>query len=121
MTGGCIDRLRMAGCRPGTSAVVWRAQMRAAFDDLSRDLHVDSSWVIAVGLAAAARVLWNTASFRSICLMLWRIPVGCPFPDVANHVLQSIPVRRECTHRRGALETIGIGILARKISLPGVC
>src|SRR5438445_10935021 len=94
--------------------------MRAAFDDLSWNLHIGGSGVVTVGLAAAARVLGNAASLRRICLMLWRIPVGGPFPDVADHVVQPVPVGRECTDRRGALEAIGIGILAREFSLPGI-
>src|SRR5437867_11920176 len=121
MTGGSIDRLRMARCRPVASAVVRRAQMRAAFDDLSWNFHIGRSGIVTVGLAAAARVLWNAASLRSICLMLWRIPVGRPFPDVANHVVQPVPVGRECTNWRCALEAVGIGILAREFSLPRFC
>src|SRR5882762_9430087 len=101
MTGGSIDRLRMARCRPVASAVVRRAQMRAAFDDLPWNLHVGGSGVVTAGLAAAARVLRNAAGFWRIRLMLWRIPVSGPFPDVADHVVQAVPVWRERSHRRG--------------------
>src|SRR6478752_8109459 len=45
MACGGVDRLRMARCRPVTSAVVRRAQMRAAFDDLPWDLHICRSWI----------------------------------------------------------------------------
>src|SRR5437867_8773996 len=79
MTGGSIDRLRMARCRPVASVVVGRAQMRAAFDALSWNFHIGRAGIVTVGRAAAARVLWNAASLRSICLMLWRIPIGRPF------------------------------------------
>src|SRR4029450_2034153 len=103
MTGGSIDRLRMARCRPVASAVVRRAQMRAAFDDLSWNFHIGRSGGIAVGLAPAARVLWNAAGLRGIRLMLWRIPVGRPFPDVADHVVEGVPIRRKCGERRRAL------------------
>src|SRR4029079_621284 len=61
MACGGIDRLRMARCRPVTSAVVRRAQMRAAFDDLPWDLHICRSGIEAVGLGAAARILRNAA------------------------------------------------------------
>src|SRR6476469_9518045 len=57
MTCGSIDRLRMARCRPVASAVVRRAQMRAAFDDLLWNLDVGRSGVVAAILAPAARVL----------------------------------------------------------------
>src|SRR6476661_7286525 len=96
MTGGCVDRLRVARSRPVASAVIRRAQMRAAFDDLLWNLHVGRSGVVAVVLPPAARVLRNAAGLRRIRLMLWRIPVGRPFPDVADHVVEAIPIRREC-------------------------
>src|SRR5882724_12757030 len=121
MTGGSIDRLRVARCRPVASAVVRRAQMRAAFDDLSWNLHIGGSGVIAIGLAPTARVLRDAASLRCIRLMLWRIPVGRPFPGVADHVVEAVPVWRECTDRRGALEAVGIDVLPWKLTLPGIC
>src|SRR5262245_20795145 len=40
VTRGCVDRLRMARSRPVASAVVRRAQMRAALDDLAWNLHI---------------------------------------------------------------------------------
>ena len=120
MACGGIDRLRMARCRPVTSAVVRRAQMRAAFDDLPWDLHICRSGIEAVGLAAAARILRNAAGLCRIGLMFWRIPVGRPFPDVADHVVQSVRVRRECGYRRSAFEAVGLGVLTRKFTLPGV-
>src|ERR1700754_1477363 len=78
MTCGSVDRLRMARCRPVASAVVRRAQMRAAFDDLLWNLDVGRSGVVAAILAPAARVLRDAAGLRRIRLMLWRIPVGRP-------------------------------------------
>src|SRR6478609_9862465 len=94
--------------------------MRAAFDDLSWNFHVGRSGVIAVGLAATARILRDAASLRGICLMLWRIPIGRPFPDVPDHVVEAIPIRRERVHRRSALKTVGICVLAREFTLPGI-
>src|SRR5882757_7826827 len=70
MARGGVDRLRMARCRPVASAVVRRTQMRAAFDDLSWNFHIGRSGIVTVGLATAARVLWNAASLRRIRLML---------------------------------------------------
>src|SRR5882757_239628 len=121
MTGGSIDRLRMPRCRPVASAVVRRAQMRAAFDDLPWNPHVGRSGIITVGLAAAARVLRDAASLHGICLMLWRIPVGRPFPDVADHVVEAIAILRECGDRRRALKAVRIGVLVREFALPGIC
>ena len=120
MTGRGVDRLGMARCRPVASAVVRRAQMRAAFDDLSWNFHIACSGVEAVGLATAARILRNAAGLRRIRLMLWRIPVGGPFPDVSDQVVQPISIWRELTDWRSALEPIRIDILARKLALPCV-
>ena len=120
MAGGGVDRLRMARSRPVASAVIRRAQMRAAFDDLLWNFHIGRSGVVAVVLAPAARVLRNAAGLRGIRLMLWRIPVGRPFPDVADHVVKSVTVRRECGDRRRAFKTVRIGVLAGKFTLPGI-
>src|ERR1700722_16825455 len=118
MTRGCVDRFRMARSRPVAPAVIRRAQMRAAFDDLLWNPDVGRSGIVAAILAPAARVLRDAASLRSICLMPWRIPVGRPFPDVADHVMEAVAVRRECSDRRSAFETVGIGVLAWKLTLP---
>src|SRR4029079_17018359 len=110
----------MARCRPVTSAVVRRAQMRAAFDDLLWNFDVGCSGIEAVGLGAAARILRNAAGLCRIRLMLWRVPVGRPFPDVTDHVVHSVSVRREGGDRRSAFEAVGLGVLARKFTLPSV-
>src|SRR6476620_12214209 len=120
MTGGSIDRLRMARCRPVASAVVRRAQMRAAFDDLLWNLDVGRSGVVAAILAPAARVLRNAAGFWGVGLVPRRVPVGRPLPDVADHVVQPVTVRRERGDRGGALEAVRPGVLARKFALPGI-
>src|SRR5262245_6072903 len=101
----------MSRGRAVASAILWRAQMRAALDDLLWNFHIGGSGVVAVGLAAAPRVLRDAARLRGIRLMLRRIPVGRPFPDVADHVVEAVAVRRECGDRRGALEAVGIGVL----------
>src|SRR6266478_5707814 len=120
MTGGSIDRLRMAGCRPVASAIVRRAQMRAAFDDLPWNLHLGGSEVVAVDLTPAARVLRDTAGLWRIGFVPRRIPVGRPFPDVADHVVESVTVRRECRDRRRAFEAVRLCVLAGKFTLPGI-
>src|ERR1700761_7048896 len=104
MARGSVDWLRMTRSRPVTSAVVRRAQMRAAFDDLSWNFHIGRSGVVAVDLAATARILRDAASLHGVCLMLWRIPIGRPFPDVADHVVEAVAVRRKCADRRRALK-----------------
>src|ERR1043165_9702057 len=99
MTSRGIHRLRVSRRRPVASAVVRRAQMRAAFDDLSGNLHIVRSGVVAVGLLAAARILRDAASLGSIRLMLWRIPIGRPSPAVADHVMDAIAGQCVSTER----------------------
>src|SRR5258705_3397592 len=89
-----IDRLRMARCRPVASAIVRRAQMRAAFDDLPWNLHIGGSEVVAVDLTPAARVLRDTAGLWRIGFVPRRVPVSRPLPDVADHVVQPVIVQR---------------------------
>ena len=62
--------------------------------------------VVAAFLAPAARILRNAASLRRVGFVLWRVPVGGPFPDVADHVVEAVAVRRERSHRRGAFEAV---------------
>src|SRR6478736_3929663 len=121
MTRGGIDRLGMARSRPVASAVVRRAQMRAAFDDLLWNLHVGRSGVVAVVLAPAARVLRNAAGLWGVGFVPRRVPVGRPLPDVADHVVKSVTVWRKCADRRRALEAVRIGVLVREFTLPGIC
>src|SRR5580704_5457056 len=74
VTRGCVDRLRMARSRPVASAVVRRAQMRTAFDDLLWNLDVGRSGVVAAILAPTARVLRDAAGFWCIGLVPRRVP-----------------------------------------------
>ena len=49
-----------------------------------------------------------------------RIPIGGPFPDIADHVVQAVAVRRERGDGRCALEAVRAKVLPRKFTLPGV-
>src|SRR5215207_10432081 len=120
MTGGCVDLLGMARSRSIASAVVRRAQVRAALDDLARDPDVRRGRVVAAVLAPAARVLRDAAGFRRVAFVLLRVPVGRPFPDIADHVVDAMAVRRERSDRRRALEAVAVRVLPRKLTLPGV-
>src|SRR5262245_57235812 len=108
--------------RGGTvaAAIVWRAQMRAAFQDLTRDLDVRLAGVVARLLASAARILWNAARLGRIAFVLGRPPICGPFPHIADHIVEAVAVGRKRGHRRRALVTIEAQILARKFSLPGI-
>src|SRR5262245_52437968 len=99
MTCRGIDRLRMSRSGAIATAVIRRAQMRAAFDDLARDLDVGLARIVAALLAPAARILWDAAGLRRVGLVLRGIPVRRPFPDIADHVVKAVSVRRKCPDR----------------------
>src|SRR6516162_7848330 len=120
MAGRGIDRLGMARGGAVTAAIIWRAEMRAAFQDLARNLDLRLAGIVARVLAAAARVLRDAAGLRRIGLVPGRPPVGGPFPDIADHVADAVAVRRKRGHRRGALIAVLTEILDREISLPDV-
>src|SRR6266404_2961876 len=102
MTRRSIDRLGVTSGRPVASAVIWRAQMRATLDHLARNPDVGLTGVVAAIFAAAARILWNAACLRRIGFVPGRIPLGRPFPDIADHVVDAVAVRGESGQRRGA-------------------
>src|SRR5215212_6917860 len=120
MARGSIDRLRVARSRPVAAAVVRRAEMRAALDHLSGNLDVRQRGVVAVVLPSAAWIFGDAARFRRVGLVLRRIPVRRPFPDVADHVVDAVAVRRERRHRRSALEAVLTEVLVREFALPDV-
>ena len=117
-----VDVSMLGMARGGTiaPAVIRRAQMRAALDDLAGDFDVGLTGIVARGLGAAARVFRNAAGFWSIGLVLLGVPVGSPFPDIADHVVNAIAVRRERRDRRGPLVTIVVQVLPGKFALPGI-
>src|SRR5262245_15666830 len=97
-----IDRLCMTRCRAIAAAIVWCTQERAAFQNLSWNPHLRLAGVVARTLRATAWVAWNAARLASVGGMSRREPVVGPFPHVADHVVEAITIRRECSHWRGA-------------------
>ena len=120
MAGRGIDRLGMAGGRPITPAVVRRTEVRAAFQNLARNFDVRQARIVALLLPPAPRVFGNAAGLRRVGLVLRRVPIGRPFPDIADHVVQAVAIRRKGRYGRGALVAIDVQILAWKLALPGV-
>src|ERR1700680_5000770 len=110
----------MARGRPVATAVIRRAQMRAALDDLARNLDPRLAGIVAVGLDPAARILRDAARLWRVASMPGRIPIGGPLPDIADHVGEAKAIRRKRIDRRGARVTIAYEILARKFALPGI-
>ncbi len=52
--------------------------------------------------------------------MAHRIPVGRPFPDVADHVEHAVAVGRIALHRRRARPAVARQVLVQELALPGV-
>src|SRR5262249_53317361 len=48
------------------------------------------------------------------------VPIGGPFPDVADHVVKAVAVRRKRRDRRGALVAVERQVLAWERALPRV-
>src|SRR4051812_27921718 len=119
MACGGVDRLGVTRGRTVAAAVIGRAEMRAALEHLAWDFYVRIAVVTCI-LRSAARISRNAARLWRVRLMFRRIPVGGPFPDIADHVVQAVPVRRVFSDRRGALKTVRPEILQREIALPSV-
>src|SRR6188474_1671755 len=100
------------------SAIVRRAKMRTALENLARDLNGRLALVVAAALRAATRIFRNAAGFRRVYLVLGREPVAGPFPNIADHVVHPIAVWRKRRYRRCAPEA-GLA-LVRKVAMPGV-
>src|SRR4029079_17695071 len=112
MTGCSVDRLRHPGGRAVAAAVVRRAQVRSALHDLARD----ARWILSVNAAYASRPA--TAGGGGVGMT--RVPVRCPLPDVADHVVHAVAVGRERADRGGPLVPVVPRVLDRELTLPGV-
>src|SRR3546814_2105997 len=66
----------------------------------------------------AAWIAGNAAGWRNLTGGCFRIPIGGPFPDIGDHVVQAQTVRRISPHRRCSLISIGEEILRWEQPLP---
>src|SRR6516162_526090 len=110
----------MASWRAVATAIVRRAQVRAAFDDLAGNFDLRLAGVVALLLPATARILRDAARLGRVRFVLRRPPIGGPFPDVADHVVDAVAVGRERHHWRRTLKAIGREFFVREIALPGI-
>src|SRR5262245_11524350 len=105
-----LDRLRRAGSRPVTMAIVRRAQMRAALDDHPRELLPRAAHVVAgVGRRHAridARPGRAATGVDDLGRMPGRVEVARPLPYVAGDVVEGIAVGGEGTKRRSGPEFV---------------
>jgi hypothetical protein len=120
MAGRSIDRLAMPRRRAIPAAAIRRAEVRAALQHLSRNPDVRQARVVACLLVAATRISRNAAGLRRLGRMPRRPPVRGPLPDVPDHVVEGVAVRRKGHDRRGTLEPILADVLDREVSPPDV-
>src|SRR5258707_7537034 len=92
--------------RPIAAAIIRRAEMRAALDHLARDFDIWLARVEAGFFAPAARIFGNAARLRRIGIVFLRVPIGGPFPDIADHVADAVSIRRERGNRRSPLKAV---------------
>src|SRR3954452_18510086 len=95
-----VDGLRMPRGGAVAPAVARCTQVRAALQDLARDPDLRLTGVVTGLFAPAAWIVGNAASLWGLGLMFRGIPVGRPFPDVADHVDKAIAVGGEGPDRR---------------------
>src|SRR5687768_13472466 len=57
---------------------------------------------------------------RTALVVIWREPVGTPFPDIAGHVIEPESVGRVAFHRCRSQETVGQRVRFREAALPNV-
>jgi hypothetical protein len=115
-----VNRLGVASCRAIAAAIVRRAEVRAAFHDLAWDLDLRLARIVARALTAAAGIYRNAARFWCIGTVLGQVPISGPFPDVADHIMDAVAVRREGRDRRRAFKAVLGLVLPRKWSLPSI-
>src|SRR5216683_691286 len=120
MAGRGVDRLGMARRGAIAPAIVGRAQMRAALQDLPWDTHGGLARIVARLDGRTARIRRHAAGLGRVGSVLGRIPVGRPFPDIADHVVYAVAVDRKGANRRGAGEAVGPIVVEREVALPGV-
>src|SRR5579863_1651862 len=94
-----VDRFGMTRSRTIAAAIVGGAQMRAAFKNLARNYDFWLGWVVARSFRSTARIFWNATRLWCVGLVLLRIPIRRPLPDIADHVVEAVAVGRERDYR----------------------
>src|SRR4030081_3004169 len=96
----------MTRSRSVATAVVWRAQMRAALDHFARNSDLRLAWVVAATLWPAAGVFRDAARLGRVASMFGGVPIGRPLPDIPDHVGKAEIVQRKSFDGRGPRVTI---------------
>src|ERR1700730_5975842 len=87
-----IDRLGMARGRAVAATIVRCAQMRATLENLARNPDLRLKRIVTLVFASSARVLGNAAGFGDIGFVFGHVPIGGPFPDIADHIVKAVAV-----------------------------
>src|SRR5262249_55348573 len=87
MTGRGIDWLRVARGRAVAAAVIRRAKVRAAFDDLAWNLDLRQARIVALLFATAARIFGATIGLsscrpRGVCVKVIPVMIGDALPGI---------------------------------------
>ncbi len=101
MAGRGVDRLGVPRRRAIAAAIIRRAKMRSALNHLARDLDLGLARIVAVFRTRTARIDRHAA--RLLLRVRRGMPIGDPFPGIADHVVEPVAVGREGSHRRCAL------------------
>src|SRR5580704_18028225 len=94
-----VDRLSVASGGPVAAAVIWRTEMRAAFQHLARNADLRPAGVVALRLRGPAWILRHAARLRSIGRVARRPEIRRPLPHVANHIVEAVAVGGERSDR----------------------
>src|SRR5271170_4588958 len=66
------------------------------------------------------RIASNSAGCDELLVIVGTIPVACPLPYVAGHVVKAIRICRELRNWSQACEAVGAGVLIGEVSLMGI-
>src|SRR5262245_33158159 len=118
MTRRCVDRLPHSRSGPIPLTIIRRAKIRPAFHDLSWDPDTTQPRIITPFTFGPLRV--DVAAARPVRLVVLLIPIGRPLPDISNHVVESIPIRRKRSNRRRPFKPVLDEVFDWEFALPGV-
>src|SRR3954462_12799206 len=118
--GRRINRFGEASGRSIPPTVVLGAEVRAALQHLARYPDRGKKRIEAAVHGAPAWIRGAATRLARVFGVARAVPVGRPFPDVADHVIQTVAVGRIRAHGRRAFPTVNESILMWKLALPPV-
>src|SRR5690242_6744340 len=103
MTRRCVDRLAHSRGGPIPLAIIRRAKIRPAFHDFPWDPDTTQAWILTPFTFAPLRI---DVAARPVRLTVLLIPIGRPLPDISDHVVESIPIRRKRSNRSSPFKPV---------------